>query len=416
MRLTIVTPGLEGGGAESSMRTLSNLWLKMGKQVSVVVISFDKPGLPSHRRSPPCGSSPRSDLNASIPITVVDVLPQARKWPPRLKTFGVLIALRKAIIHNRPDVVIAFIDTVAINTLLATIGSGIPVIVSERCDPHTRPLGASTVSTGRRVLGPRFKLLEILRKLLYPRAASVVCLTDSAMAFFPKLVRAKGKVIPSPVLPPAFPAERSFEAGRRIVYLGRLTAVKGVDRLLRAYAKIASRRDDWKLELWGGGEEEQRLRRLVCQLGIGNRVFFRGWTKDPHAVLQGADLFVMSSHTEGFPVALCEAMACGVTPISFDCPSGPRHIIRHGIDGFLVPNGDVDGLASAMEHLIENEVARDRLASRAPEVLERFGAGKVLVMWEELLTRVRGRKKRHRKVRVSPYGQCRNADHLIFDP
>jgi glycosyltransferase involved in cell wall biosynthesis len=201
-------------------------------------------------------------------------------------------------------------------------------------------------------------------------------------------------VIPNPVLPP--PARPLCADGKkdpcRVVYVGRLSAVKGLDRLLRAYAKVAPRHRQWHLELWGDGPESGPLKELAEQLSMTDRVRFGGWTDSPYSVLRDADLFVMSSHTEGFPMGLCEAMACGVPPVSFDCPSGPRHIIRHGIDGVLVQNGDVDSLAEAMGQLMGDEEARNRLASRAPEVLERFSARKVLAMWEDLFRQVTGRE------------------------
>jgi glycosyltransferase involved in cell wall biosynthesis len=172
--------------------------------------------------------------------------------------------------------------------------------------------------------------------------------------------------------------------------MGRLTPQKGFDVLLQAFALCQPETLHWSLIILGEGEERGRLEALAARLGITSAVRLPGYVRDASRVLREGDLFVLPSRYEGFPNALLEAMACGLPVISTDCPSGPAEIVRHGVDGLLIPPEDVDALSIAMRQLIATPDDRRRLGSRAVEVVERFSLTNVRRSWDELLAKCAG--------------------------
>jgi len=166
--------------------------------------------------------------------------------------------------------------------------------------------------------------------------------------------------------------------------MGRLCEEKGFDLLLQAWSKCRAR-ETWRLRIMGDGDLYESLEASIRTLGLSDSVSLEGKVDRPNPMLAQSQIFVMSSRTEGFPNALLEAMACGVPAISFDCPSGPANIIRHGVDGLLVENGNVDALAAALDRLIDDPTTRRQMSESAREVVERFSTQSVLARWEALI-------------------------------
>jgi glycosyltransferase involved in cell wall biosynthesis len=176
--------------------------------------------------------------------------------------------------------------------------------------------------------------------------------------------------------------------------MGRLAHQKGFDVLLRAFAACAARHRAWSLVILGEGDQRRMLEAQRAELGLSDRVKFPGWVPEPIRLLRQADLFVMSSRYEGLPLALLEAMACGLPAISTDCPTGPSEVIRHGENGWLVPVEDVDALAAALDRLMGDGEMRRRLALRATDVTKQFGAQRIMTLWMDLIERLTRRAGR----------------------
>lgn len=173
-----------------------------------------------------------------------------------------------------------------------------------------------------------------------------------------------------------------------IVAAGRLTAQKGFDRLIDAFAPLAQTHPDWKLHLYGKGSLRSELSDQIRRLGLRRRVRLMGFTDQFEARLANSAVYAMSSRFEGLPMVLLEAMSKGVPMVSFDCPEGPRQLIEHGVNGLLVENGNVEALTAALCQVMDDDALRTRLGAGALASSARYLPDRVCEQWETLFTEI----------------------------
>lgn len=191
------------------------------------------------------------------------------------------------------------------------------------------------------------------------------------------------EVIPNAVT--HVPEVRLSVDSHRVIAVGRLIHEKGFDRLLRAWALLPeSIRAEWRLDIFGQGEQEYALKSLIRESGIGPSAAICAPTSRIFEEYAKSAFLVTSSRSEGFGMVMLEAMSCGIPVVSFDYYCGPREIVRDGIDGILVPEGNVEKLAEAIQSLILYPDLRKKLSSRSKEVLDRFSEDRIMNMWEQL--------------------------------
>lgn len=175
-----------------------------------------------------------------------------------------------------------------------------------------------------------------------------------------------------------------------LVAITRFDPQKRISHAIRAFAKASEKVPDARFHLYGRGEETAKLKALVRKLKIGDKVIFKGFTDNPLEVFAGATATVLSSWFEGFPLVLNEAMGVGTPFVAYDVNYGPSEVITDGVDGLLVPVGDIDALADAMVRVLSDPDYAAKLGERAKDVDERYSLERWRSEWLGLYRRLAG--------------------------
>jgi GalNAc-alpha-(1->4)-GalNAc-alpha-(1->3)-diNAcBac-PP-undecaprenol alpha-1,4-N-acetyl-D-galactosaminyltransferase len=270
-------------------------------------------------------------------------------------------------------------NSVNVYAIVACLGLNIPTIVSEHIYP-----GRTDAN----------KIWQFIIKRAYRYADLVTVLTQNALPFYPETKGYRTIVMPNPIMKPdPVVATKRLLSAPSLIAIGRLHPQKGFDLLLKAFHRIQAKYPDWQITILGEGPMRSELERLRSELKLTDRVHLPGLVTNVPEYLQQADIFVMPSRFEGFPMALCEAMAAGLPVLAADCLSGPSEIVDKGVNGILVKTENVDALAMGLEALMSDPAKRQQLARKAPEILDRFGLEQVMGIWQTAIDRVIARRR-----------------------
>lgn len=369
MKVLLFIHSLGGGGAERVMATLANHWRGQGREIVLVTLARQ--------------DGDRYPLDSSIRRVGLELAGDSAGLLSALTgNLRRVQVLRRMLRSEQPAVALAMLTPCNVLLALAGIGlRGIVLVGSERVHPPLMPLG---------------RAWRLLRAWAYVALDAVVVQTTESAAWMRRHTHARSVVvIPNAVtwpLPVAAPHRSPSEWGTprrcRLLAVGRLGAQKRFDRLITTFARLVPDFPDWELVILGEGPDRPALERQVEDAGLRGLVMLPGHVGNLGDWYEDADLFAMTSDFEGFPNALAEAMAYGLPVVSTDCDTGPRDLVRHDVDGLLVPTGDDLGLAEALARLMGDPRERARLAGRATEVRERFAMRRIDTLWDHLLADV----------------------------
>lgn len=182
-----------------------------------------------------------------------------------------------------------------------------------------------------------------------------------------------------------FIEEKTFHAAplenKLMIAVGRLQYQKGFDRLINAWKIVNNKFPDWKLNIFGDGELKDELNHQIEQLELKDSVNINVPTKNIHSEYLKSSALLMSSHYEGLPMVMLEAMETGLPVVSFDFPCGPKDLIKNGTNGFLIKEGDIEGMANMIGRLIEDREERKRMGKINFETTKKNYPDSIMEKW-----------------------------------
>ncbi|MCX4909924.1 glycosyltransferase family 4 protein [Streptomyces sp. NBC_00878] len=222
---------------------------------------------------------------------------------------------------------------------------------------------------------------------VYPRLDALTTTTEADAGAYRTKMRLPGvrvEAVPNPV--PAPGIEPADGSGKWVVAAGRLAPVKRYDLLIKAFDRVREQRPDWRLRIYGGGKQKDKLRRLIDERGLYNHVLLMGPAHPIEPEWAKGSIAAVTSSMESFGMTIVEAMRCGLPVVSTDCPHGPGEIIDNGVDGRLVPVGNVKAIAGGLLELINDNELRQRMASAALKDSERFDPARIAERYESIFS------------------------------
>lgn len=365
--IALCIPRLYGGGAEKVMAHMADWWAERDVHVHMITFHATPGDPPLHSRIR------RIQLDDYRPKDA----PCIPEWPQESSNIHALRHALLDIIDREGEMerlpVISFLARMNMRCLLAARGLPCSTIISERIFPPAVFLGEHD---------------EMLRNTIYPQADALVVQTNYTKTHWgDRLISPlKCHVIANPITLRRSVSERDdgfYRHQRYFLAVGRLTAQKRHDLLLRAFAQVIQRSPQLHLNIAGEGEMEQFLLGLRSKLSLENNVTFLGHVKNISSLLRNALALIHTSDFEGFPNILLEALAEGCPVIATDCPAGPAEIILHQKNGFLVSVNDQNALSQAMLKILDDSVQQSfRTWDRT--YLKKFSEDTIMELWSKL--------------------------------
>lgn len=331
-------------------------------------------------------SSPKRENEAIVDKELLKAEGRINVVSNTMNIFKRMEWLRKHVKEEKPDVVIAFTEGVYCLTIAALAGTKTKIISSERNDPKF-------MSWER----------KLLKRMLLPYTDWLVVQTEYIRKQFSwRGLKQKTSVIVNPVRDDVFDNNQNSTAHlnsqrdtyqqlptNRIISVARLFPQKNQIMMIEAFAKIAEKYPNWILVIYGEGPQRTILESLIDRLKLYERVILPGISRDIVQELRRSDIFVLSSNYEGMSNSMIEAVCSGLPVVSTKV-SGTEELIKEGENGYVVPIGDVDAFANALDKLMGNDKRMRQFSMKSLEMAENFRIDNILKEWMNVISKITG--------------------------
>lgn len=317
------------------------------------------------------------EIPESVKTVQVQYTPGHTDLPGRIKQFIRRIKGRRNNIRNfKPDAIVAYLPLQFTDALLANIGTGIPLIVSDHT-AMSRDLG---------------KWTNFIRHHLYGLADCATILTEKDRRYLGSRVKCKEVVYNPLTFTPIENLDNYAERRKNILCVGRISSwsVKGFDRIIKIWGHISARYTEWTLEIAGPGSDDKiaELNTMAHEAGCADSLKFLGNISDIKSLYLESSIFALPSRVEGFPMALIEAMSQGCACVSFDLDGAISEIANDNEDCLIVPDNDVEAFEKRLIELLDSVDLRKSIASAAIKNVSKYSEQRFVEHWLSILNRI----------------------------
>ena len=279
--------------------------------------------------------------------------------------------IRKLCKRERFDLVFSMPEEIGIYLAFFLIGIKTPIVVSERNDPWRMP---------------NKKITRFLRHISYLRVNGLIFQTKKAQSFFGDRIIKKSIVLKNPIDLGQFAFGENDNNSKTIVSVGRLEPQKNHKMLIDSFSIFGEEFKDYKLIIYGEGSLRKTLEKQIFNLNLSNRVFLPGKVKNVLSLISSCTIFAFTSDYEGVPNSVIEALALGLPVVATDCsPGGVRSLIDDGVNGIIVPVGDVNGFANELKRVASDSYLQKKLSTNAKISSKQYDCKLVLSEWISFL-------------------------------